>query len=95
MRGRAVVGLTADKSVSRLVRGESVRIASTFLVAVVAFVIVVSEAAAQQVITMCGESSGYGYYLEPKRQGWVVDGVSNGSITVSPPPKIGRNSRAE
>jgi hypothetical protein len=42
----------------------------------------VNDVAAQQVVTICGASSGYGYYLEPAGNGWTKDGISDGSLTV-------------
>jgi hypothetical protein len=53
-----------------------------FVVAAFAFAISVSDVAAQEVITVCGASAGYGYYLEPQHAGWQKDGISNGSITI-------------
>jgi hypothetical protein len=52
------------------------------VVAAVAFAICVSEVAAQEVITVCGASAGYGYYLEPQVHGWQQDGIKNGTLTV-------------
>jgi hypothetical protein len=54
----------------------------SFVVTAFAFAISVSEVAAQQVITVCGASAGYGYYLEPKQHGWVKDGMKDGAVTV-------------
>jgi hypothetical protein len=45
-------------------------------------VICVSDVAAQEVITTCGASAGYGYYIEPQHDGWQQDGIKNGSLTV-------------
>jgi hypothetical protein len=36
---------------------------------------------AQQVITTCGASKGKKYQLEPKKDGWIDDGISNGTLT--------------
>ena len=30
---------------------------------------------------MCRASTGMGFYLEPEKDGWVDDGISNGSVT--------------
>ena len=38
--------------------------------------------AQQQVITVCGASAGFGYYLEPKHDGWMKDGISKVTLTV-------------
>ena len=38
-------------------------------------------ASAQEVITVCRASTGMGFYLEPEKDGWVDDGISNGSVT--------------
>jgi hypothetical protein len=38
--------------------------------------------AAPEIITVCEESTGYGYYLEPKHDGWSKDGISKGTITI-------------
>ena len=53
-----------------------------FVVAAFAFAISVSGIAAQEVITVCEASAGYGYYLEPEHDGWVKDGIKNGTLTV-------------
>jgi hypothetical protein len=53
-----------------------------FVVAAFALAISVSDVAAQEVITVCGASAGYGYYLEPQHAGWQKDGVDNGTLTV-------------
>jgi hypothetical protein len=45
-------------------------------------VLIAGDVVAQQIITVCGASSGYGYYLEPTRDGWQQDGIKNGTITV-------------
>src|SRR5215207_5347698 len=48
-----------------------------------AFALAVSEVSAQQqVVTVCGASTGYAYYLEPKGNGWVTDGITGGSLTI-------------
>jgi hypothetical protein len=36
----------------------------------------------QEVITVCGASAGYGYYLEPRHDGWVNHGIKDGTVTV-------------
>jgi hypothetical protein len=55
----------------------------TFVGALFALTISVSNVAAQQqVITVCGSSAGFGYYLEPKHEGWSKDGISKGTVTV-------------
>jgi hypothetical protein len=41
----------------------------------------VTEVAAQQIITTCGASAGYGYYLEPTPDGWIKDAISTGTLT--------------
>lgn len=41
----------------------------------------VGSANAQQVIAICGASKGKAFYLEPTKEGWVDDGISNGTIT--------------
>jgi hypothetical protein len=46
------------------------------------FAISVNDVAAQEVVTVCGPSAGYGYYLEPRQDGWVKDGISDGMFTV-------------
>jgi hypothetical protein len=46
------------------------------------FAIGVSNIAAQEVITVCGASAGYGYYSEPQQHGWVEDGIKDGTLTV-------------
>jgi hypothetical protein len=38
-------------------------------------------ARAQQVITVCGASAGYAYFLEPENHAWQKDGISRGTIT--------------
>jgi hypothetical protein len=38
-------------------------------------------ASAQEVITVCGASTGKAFYLEPQKDGWVDDRISDGSIT--------------
>jgi hypothetical protein len=55
----------------------------TFVGALFALTISVSNVTAQQqVITVCGASAGFGYYLEPKHDGWTKDGISMGTLTV-------------
>jgi hypothetical protein len=55
----------------------------TFVGALFALTISVSNVTAQQqVITVCGASAGFGYYLEPKHDGWIKDGISKGTLTV-------------
>ena len=41
----------------------------------------INNAYAQQVIAVCGASKGKAFYLEPTKEGWVDDGISNGTIT--------------
>jgi hypothetical protein len=38
-------------------------------------------ASAQEVITVCGASTGKGFYLEPKKLGFIDDNLPNGSVT--------------
>jgi hypothetical protein len=38
-------------------------------------------ASAQQTITVCGASKGKAFYLEPTQDGWVDDGISDGTVT--------------
>jgi hypothetical protein len=55
----------------------------TFVGALFALTISVSNVTAQQqVITVCGASTGFGHYLEPKHDGWMKDGISKGTLTV-------------
>jgi len=39
------------------------------------------SAGAQTIVTVCGASSGYSFYLNPT-QGWQRDGVSKGTVTI-------------
>jgi len=57
------------------------RLSVRLLGALLAFALAVTDVAAQQVVTTCGASSGYGYYLEP-RTGWSTDGIANGALTI-------------
>jgi hypothetical protein len=54
------------------------------LVAATAFATGLSEVAAQEIITVCGASAGYGYYLEPKQDGWVKDGIKDDAGLLGP-----------
>jgi hypothetical protein len=52
------------------------------LVALLIFFSNVSVVAAQEIVTICKGSAGYGYYLEPRRDEWQKDGIKDGLITV-------------
>lgn len=51
-----------------------------FCITVFALTCGAGSASAQQVITVCGSSTGKSYYLEPTKDGWVDDGISGGTI---------------
>lgn len=56
-----------------------------FVGALIALAISVSSITAQEVVTVCGASAGYSYYLEfmgPKGKGWEKDGIKEGMLTV-------------
>jgi len=66
----------------RCVVRPTVRIALISLVVVYSLAApAVGTAVAQQLITTCGASKGKAYNLEPKKDAWVDDGISGGTIT--------------
>src|SRR3954470_24563566 len=58
------------------------QISARLLGALLAFALPINDATAQQVVTTCGGSSGYGYYLEPSGTGWTKDGIHSGSLSI-------------
>jgi hypothetical protein len=48
---------------------------------ILAYTLSLTAVSAQHVVTVCGASTGYGYYLEPRNEGWQTDGISRGTIT--------------
>src|SRR3954465_14824854 len=60
----------------------AMKVSGRLLGALLASALAVGEVSGAQVVAGCGASTGYGYYLEPKRDGWVSDGISSGSLTI-------------